>query len=63
MVTFVLPIIIIGICTVHMTIVLWCRQPVGVITPQLERAKGKKQKVCTKKINYNMHMYMKRTIP
>ena len=28
-----------------MTIVLWWRQPFSVVTPQLERAKSKKQKV------------------
>ena len=28
-----------------MGVVLWMRQPVGVITPQLQRARRKKQKV------------------
>ena len=43
--TYVSPIIAIGLITIHMTIVLWCRQPLCIITPQLERAKNKKQKV------------------
>ena len=34
-----------------MGIVLWMRQPVGVITPQLQRAKRKKQKVSKRLIN------------
>ena len=45
LVTYVLPIILIGICSFHMGVVLWMRQPVGVITPQLQRARRKKQKV------------------
>ena len=45
LVTYVSPIIAIGLITIHMTIVLWCRQPLCIITPQLERAKNKKQKV------------------
>ncbi len=45
LITYVFPIIIIGICTVHMTVVLWCRAPVGVLTPQINKAKKKKQKV------------------
>jgi hypothetical protein len=43
--TYIFPIIAIGIITIHMTIVLWWRQPFSVVTPQLERAKSKKQKV------------------
>jgi len=45
LVTYILPIMLIGVCSFHMGIVLWCRQPVGVITPQLQRAKQKKQKI------------------
>ena len=48
LVTYVLPIILIGICSFHMGVVLWMRQPVGVITPQLQRARRKKQKVSLK---------------
>ena len=48
LVTYVIPIILIGLCSVHMSIVLWVRQPVGVVTPQLKRAKKKKQKVQSK---------------
>ena len=44
-VTYVSPIITIGTITIHMAIVLWWRQPLCIITPQLERAKQKKQKV------------------
>ena len=43
--TYIFPIIAIGLITIHMTIVLWWRQPFSVVTPQLERAKSKKQKV------------------
>ena len=44
--TYIGPITIIAISTIHMSIVLWWRQPVSSInTPQLERAKRKKQKV------------------
>lgn len=37
-----------------MTTVLWCRQPLCIITPQLELAKRKKQKVnvlCIRNMN------------
>ena len=47
LITYIIPIIIISISTAHMSIVLWWRQPATSInTPQLERAKRKKQKVC-----------------
>ena len=52
LVTYVLPIILIGICSFHMGVVLWMRQPVGVITPQLQRARRKKQKVSLIGKNY-----------
>ena len=46
LITYIIPIIIISISTAHMSIVLWWRQPATSInTPQLERAKRKKQKV------------------
>jgi len=45
LVTYIIPILLIGICSFHMSIVLWCKQPVGVITPQLRRVKKKKKKV------------------
>ena len=51
LVTYVLPIILIGICSFHMGVVLWMRQPVGVITPQLQRARRKKQKVSRISLN------------
>ena len=43
--TYVLPILVIGLCSSHMSVVLWCRPTVGVVTPQIARAKRKKQKV------------------
>ena len=52
MVTYVVPIFLIGLCSVHMSVVLWLRPPVGVITPQLTRARRKKQKVRDKNIAY-----------
>ena len=46
LITYVIPIVLIGLCSLHMSIVLWVRQPMGdVITPQLKRAKQKKKKV------------------
>ena len=45
LVTYVFPILLIGVCSFHMSIVLWCKQPVGVLTPQLKRVKKKKKKV------------------
>ena len=45
LVTYVIPILLIGVCSAHMSVVLWLRPPVGVVTPQLSRARRKKQKV------------------
>ena len=45
LVTYVLPILVVGACSLHMSLVLWVRPTVGVVTPQIARAKRKKQKV------------------
>lgn len=43
--TYLLPILVIGVCSTHMSLILWWRPVVGVITPQIERARAKKKKV------------------
>eukprot|EP00094_Tigriopus_californicus_P012462 TCALIF_12047-PA protein Name:"Similar to TkR86C Tachykinin-like peptides receptor 86C (Drosophila melanogaster)" AED:0.03 eAED:0.04 QI:11/0.5/0.4/1/0.75/1/5/36/291 len=43
--TYLLPILVIGVCSTHMSLILWWRPVVGVITPQIERARRKKMKV------------------
>eukprot|EP00095_Tigriopus_kingsejongensis_P008398 maker-scaffold9_size846264-snap-gene-4.22 protein:Tk08398 transcript:maker-scaffold9_size846264-snap-gene-4.22-mRNA-1 annotation:"hypothetical protein DAPPUDRAFT_54432" len=42
--TYILPILVISICSVHMSLVLWWRPVVGIVTPQIERARRKKRK-------------------
>nr|XP_040576875.1 tachykinin-like peptides receptor 86C [Lepeophtheirus salmonis] len=44
-ITYVIPTLILVMCTSHMSIALWCKPTIGFMTPQLERAKRKKQKI------------------
>ncbi|CAB4056218.1 TACR3 [Lepeophtheirus salmonis] len=56
-ITYVIPTLILVMCTSHMSIALWCKPTIGFMTPQLERAKRKKTKDVIKMKNIQ-HIFL-----
>ena len=44
--TYFIPVVVIAATSGHMGYILWCKQPIGIITAPIERARQKKKKVC-----------------
>ena len=43
--TYFIPVVLIAVSSTHMGYILWCKQPIGIITAPIERARKKKKKV------------------